>query len=440
MTTGVLVAVRGAAEAELVGHLDAAGTGTRVVRRCADVAEVLAAGLAGLGGVAVVSADHAGLDRTVVTRLAGAGVRTVLVAAAEDEPRCLGLGAAAVLDAAGDPAQWAAAVRDVAATVEHADGAPVVPSPGARPTPEVTEAGEPDAGAVPAAPATAPPGRLVVVWGPRGSPGRTSVAVDLVHELATTGPALLIDADTEAPSVAQVLGLLDETAGIAAAARLAGSGRLDATAFAGLCVTVADGVRLLTGLTRADRWRELPTAALDVVWERAREAAAWTVVDVAAGIEDAPGGFESAFAPRRHQATLAALAAADVVLVVGAGEPVGMHRLVLALQELADAGVTSATARRLVVVNRVRSSAAGAGAEQAVVESLARFAGVTDAVLVPDDRPAFDRAVLRGVTLAVAAPASPARDAVRELAARVADRPVARRTRRLARLGRAGRA
>ena len=449
MTTGVLVAVRGAAEAQLVAQLDAPGTDLTVVRRCADVAEVLAAGLAGLGAIAVVSADHADVDRTTITRLAGAGVRTVLLCTTDDEQRCLALGAAAVLDVAGDPAAWSEAVRHLARTTENrhdasAGDAPGDPPAGGAPADDAPAGTRSDAAVVGSAQSDAeegapPPGRIVVVWGPRGSPGRTSVAVNLAHELAAGGSTLLVDADTEAPSLAQVLGLLDETAGIAAAARLAGSGRLDADALRTLAVTVTGQLRLLTGLTRADRWRELPVATLDVLWEQSREIAQWTVVDVGAGIEDTPGGFESAFAPRRHQASLAALGAADVIVVVGAGEPVGMHRLVLALQELTDAGVTGPAARRIVVVNRVRASAAGTAPEQAVVESLARFAGVNDAVLVPDDRPAFDKAVLRGVTLTQVAATSPVAAAIRELAARVAGRQVPRRPRRLGRTARAAR-
>src|SRR5699024_10704645 len=143
---------------------------------------------------------------------------------------------------------------------------------------------------------------------------------------------------------------------------LAGDGRLHPEALRSLTRRLDKGPRLLTGLTRAGRWRELPAASLDVVWELARQFAEWTVVDVGAGI-DGPGGFVAGTAPRRHQATLSALAAADVVLVVGAGDPVGMHRLVLALQELGEAGVCPPHAQRIVLVNRVRGSAAGAPPE-----------------------------------------------------------------------------
>lgn len=399
MTSGVLLALTGPEEAELVSLVDAPGTGLQVVRRCADVPEVLAAGLAGLGSLAVLSADLPGLDRPVLRQLAGSGVRTVLVADEDDAERCRALGAAAVTWTGAGAQEWLRVVAELAGSEPVEAPAALRPAPGGE-TPESSS------------------GRIVVVWGPRGSPGRTTVAVTLAHELAERAEVLLVDADTEAPSVTQVLGVLDETAGIAAAARLAGDGRLDADALLALTRRLERGPRLLTGLTRADRWRELPAASLDVVWERAREVAEWTVVDVAPGIDDPSGGF--GLAPRRHQAALSALAAGDVVLVVGAAEPVGMHRLVMALQELAESGVCAPHAERVVVVNRVRGSATGASPEQAVVESLARFAGVSAPLLVPDDRAALDRAVLRGATLAEVAPASRARTALRELVDRLA--------------------
>ncbi len=52
-----------------------------------------------------------------------------------------------------------------------------------------------------------PEGGLVVVTGPHGAPGRTEVAVALAHEFAKVGETLLLDLDTDAPSVSMRLGL-----------------------------------------------------------------------------------------------------------------------------------------------------------------------------------------------------------------------------------------
>ncbi|GAA1643917.1 AAA family ATPase [Georgenia ruanii] len=498
----MLLALTGSEEGELVQALDAPGTGVRVVRRCADVPEVLAAAAAGLGAVAVLAADLPGVDRPTLARLRAAGVRTLLVAGAHDLDRCTALGADAVAPAGTAAATLADRVVALARTPGPAGGDPAPASHGPPPPPP-TGAGDDEAlgaadvdGVLPGdlplefgtgaagapittvgmearaersgptgalgegrqevdgehpadlrserpadpgegalagsdgAPSATTDGRVVVVWGPPGAPGRTTVAVTLAAELAAHGDALLVDADTEAPSVTQVLGLLDDASAIAVAARQASHGRLDAATLAGLCPVVDRRLRVLTGLTRADRWRELPAAALEVVWEAARRTSPWTVVDVGAGIEG-DGGLDPTYGPQRHQATLSALAAADVLVVVGAGEPVGMRRLVLALAELADSSVVRGEVQRVVVVNRVRTSAAGPHPERSILEALARFAAVTDAVLVPDDRPAVDRAVLHGRTLTDAAPGSPARLALQRLAARLAGLPDPARRRRL---------
>ena len=66
------------------------------------------------------------------------------------------------------------------------------------------------------------------MWGPTGGPGRTTVAVGVSDEAARLGVnSLLVDADVYGGVVAQVLGLLDESPGIAAACRLASNGTLD---------------------------------------------------------------------------------------------------------------------------------------------------------------------------------------------------------------------
>ena len=72
-----------------------------------------------------------------------------------------------------------------------------------------------------------PAGRVVVVWGPAGAPGRTTVAVSLAAVLARRSRrTTLVDADPYGGSVAQHLGILDEVSGLLSAARLAADGTL----------------------------------------------------------------------------------------------------------------------------------------------------------------------------------------------------------------------
>jgi MinD-like ATPase involved in chromosome partitioning or flagellar assembly len=259
-------------------------------------------------------------------------------------------------------------------------------------------------------------GRLVAVWGPPGAPGRTTVAVGLAAELAALGrPTIIADADTYGPSVAQVLALLDESAGLAAAVRAAGQGALDPPRLARLAPVVCPNLRVLTGLARTSRWPELRAAGLDAVWRACRGVAGWTVVDCGFGLEaDEELTFDTA-APRRNAATLSALAAADIVVAVGSADPVGLQRLVRGLQELVEV-LGPAAAAPAVVVNRVRAAAVGPRPERRIRDALARYAGVEHAYLVPDDRPALDAALLAGRTLVECAPTSPARSALADLA------------------------
>jgi MinD-like ATPase involved in chromosome partitioning or flagellar assembly len=258
-------------------------------------------------------------------------------------------------------------------------------------------------------------GRLVAVWGPTGAPGRTMVAVNLAAETARVGrTTVLADADTYGGAVAQVLGLLDEAPGLAGAARAANNGALDLPGLAQHARQVTPRLRVLTGITRTERWPEIRPASLEVVWELSRGLAEITVVDCGFCLEqDEELSFDTA-APRRNGATVTTLEHADVVVAVGSADPIGLQRLVRALSDLRDV-VAGADVR--VVVNRMRPSVVGSDPEQQVRRALERYAGVLGVLIVPEDRPAFDAALLRGQTLAEVAPRSSARQAIAALAA-----------------------
>lgn len=265
---------------------------------------------------------------------------------------------------------------------------------------------------------TREPGEVLVVWGP-GSPGRTTVALNLAAELATPlSRVVLIDADTVGASLAQCLAVLDEAPGLAAAARVADQGGLDGRALARLAPEVRPGLLLLTGLPRADRWPELRESALADVIEVARRHASYVVVDVAAAVDhDEELSFDTQ-APRRNGATLTALGAADRVVVVGAGDPIGLQRLVRGLDALP--ALTAAT--RDVLVTRVRPGPVGPEPERRIREALERFAGARAVHLVPEDRESLDAALLHGRALVEVRPTSPARASIRALADRIAGR------------------
>lgn len=423
--------------AERLGHSDV----VHVVHRCADLAELLGTVEAGLGRVVVVSSDLRGLDRSVVTGLTERGLQVLGVHPPDDEdgPRTLRRwGVEEVLPADADllaletalqrlfgehPAPGAGRDWDLAAEAELGVDPEGAVAPGER-DPD-SAPGAPAAGVTDGTDATPEedpeeePGRgqLIVVWGPAGSPGRTTVAVNVAAEMASPlSPVLLVDADTYAASVAQVLAVLDEAPGVAAAARAADQGTLDREGLAALAPEVLPGLRVLTGLPRPDRWPELREHALADILEIARQLVRWVIVDVGFSLEqDEELSFDTR-APRRNGPTLTALGAADHVVAVGAGDPIGLQRLVRGLDALGEVN----QAPRSVVVTRVRGSAVGSDPVRRVREALARFAGLRDVHLVPDDRAALDGALLAGRMLREFAPRSAARQALVALAEHLA--------------------
>jgi MinD-like ATPase involved in chromosome partitioning or flagellar assembly len=422
MTLQVFTAVTGAPwESELVGALDRADHGVTVVRRCVDVAELLAAAATGTGQAALLSADLRRLDGDAVSRLAAAGVAVVGLVEPGDQravDRLQRLGVSRVLPVDADPEAIARAL------LEAVQGAPAAGHDVA--DTRAALAGPPRA--VPAQQRGAGLGRIVAVWGPTGAPGRTTVAVGVADEAARLGvPTLLVDADVYGGVVAQVLGLLDESPGLAGAARQAATGALDDDALVRLAWTVRPHLRVLTGLARADRWPELRPRAVTAVLEEARRLAALTVVDCSFCLEeDEELSFDSA-APRRNGATLAVLEAADTVLCVSGADPVALQRSIRALGDLRD---VLPEAQPLVVVNQVRRGPVPGDARQEIGDALARFSGAEVVAFLPADRRATDAALADGRTLAEVAPTSALRTELRALAASVAGVPEPVRGRR----------
>ncbi len=257
--------------------------------------------------------------------------------------------------------------------------------------------------ASPPAPEVAARGRVVVVWGPEGAPGRTTIAVELACELARDGRRVgLVDADSHAPSLALATGLADEGPGFAAACRQAERGALTVTELARISTRLGE-VDVLTGLNRPGRWPELSDGRVRAALETCRDWADDVIVDVAAPLERDEEIVSDLDGPRRNAATLAALGAADVIVAVVAADPVSVARFVRCYAELRAA--VGATPVR-VLVNKTRSGALGIDARGQVRRALERFAGVGEVWFVPWDGKAVDAALLAARPIAHISPRS----------------------------------
>jgi Mrp family chromosome partitioning ATPase len=408
----------GESQEDLVGGLERLHGPVTVVRRCAELAELLAACQSGLARAAVVAEGSLDLTASLVDRLAAVGVVIIaLTDSPEERLRLRGIGVTAAPSAVESTA-LAESIAD--AVSRHAGSRRPGLDSGAAYSTGFADAGaalRPETVDAEPKPAVAGTGRLLAVWGPAGAPGRTLVAVNTAGELAAQGKSvLLVDADSYGASVAGVLGLLDEAAGLAQACRLADQGLLDREALLRVAVPVAATAgtfRVLTGITRADRWTELRAAALALVLDRAREVADVIVVDAGFCLEaDEELSFDT-MAPRRNAATLRSLELADTVIAVGSADPVGVPRLVRGLAELEGClpGVSPE-----VVLNKVRASAVGRSPERQLREAWDRFGPSTGIkAFLPWDPGATDAALLSGSLLLESAPESRLRSAIADL-------------------------
>ena len=259
-------------------------------------------------------------------------------------------------------------------------------------------------------------GTVIAVWGPAGSPGRTTLAIAIASEIAAAGFAVaLCDVDTHSASVAPALGLMDEAPGFAAACRLAGADSLSRTELERIGqrhLAAESSFWVLTGIGQPRRWPELSADRVLATIEACRDWVDYVVLDTASSLEDDEEISSDMFAPRRNAATLTALREADRIVAVASADPVGLARFLRAHGDLADVAVTPSIT---VVANKVRSSAIGLGPSGQVAQTLARFGGIDDAVLVPWDQAAADASVLSARTLAEVAPKSQARLAIQRL-------------------------
>lgn len=368
----VLVAAAGAAwESSALRELT--GSGLVVLKRCVDLPDLLASAGSGQADVAVVAADLPGLDAAAITHLLRHDVRTVAVGA-EGVRSLSRIGVVEVLPETS--------VDSLPDAVRRAVAEDLVTDP--EPEPDLpTVDGD----------AMGDPGRVVVVWGPAGAPGRTTLAVTIAAELARRSRrVVLADLDPWGGSVAQHLGVLDEVSGLLAAARLVNAGELDRRRFAATRRAVGDRLEVLTGLPRPDRWIEVRDGVTTEILETAGQHAD-VVVDTGFALEDAEADLGRAGAGRNRM-TLEALQLADDLVVVGSADPVGLTRLARGLVELTDArpgGVLR------VVVNRMRDSLGWAERDiRGMVEGFARPVSVH---FLPDDRVACDRALVAGQAL-----------------------------------------
>ncbi|APF39716.1 AAA family ATPase [Neomicrococcus aestuarii] len=419
-----------------------------VVRQCVDLPEAVSLADSGLIDATLLTGSWEDVDAELIDALIAAGTAVIaLVADADVSARLRSLGVA-IENPLADPQSvadlielqtMAASPRARSSFPSRPDNAGRSARPSHRSMPSAEQPGETeDSQYDDAASARA---EVVVVWGPQGAPGKTTIAVNFAAEAAAQGRRVaLIDADTYGAAVASHLGLFDEAAGVGILCRLADEATPASRLMERALVRVSlAGVNLLvaTGLPRSSRWPEIRPQSLMRAIKELRHELDLIVVDVASPLEmDEDLSFDTT-APQRNAVAAELVKQADRVIAVGRSDAVGIPRMVKAVDEILT---RTPEANLEVYFNKVRAAAVGPTPETQIAESWERFGPkISISGFLPFDGHAADTALLSGTALIESAPKSSLRKAIVKLLGDrdLPQRPkIVRQSRRLATFGR----
>lgn len=318
-------------EPEFVSVLGHPSLGVSVARRCFDCVDLLAFVATSSVDVVVVSTQLPQIDAAVIAELRARGTAIVLLTEDIDGQLALaGVGADVVLFLS--PQHTTASARAVAKVVRELTAV-------SRSQQALTS--EPDHAAS---------GNFLSIWGPPGSTGRSTVAISLADELARVGRSCaLVDADPIAPSLDQLLGVVDGTGSLDWALRHAAHGDLTRRTLLAHMPMTRTGVRLLLSSSSGSSLRPHLWSR---VCEELQTSVETTVCDLGV-LDTAPGGGVEALAGEpAATAVMDTIRRSRIRIVVGSADPVGLARLLRHLAAVREAQLLT-DARCIVVVSRV---------------------------------------------------------------------------------------
>lgn len=185
-------------------------------------------------------------------------------------------------------------------------------------------------------------GQIIAVWGPAGSPGRSTLALCLAATMARRDQrVMVVDGDSYAPSLALLLGLPEARSGVQSVSRHARLETVAAQALESCALSYQLGrhsFSVVTGLSSPAHYVDCGSLAWSLALTTLRQAGHTLVVDLAAPLLQLPG--ETIGGPMRNALTLATLDVADRVLAIANPTPLSILRLSRdwpRLTELADA-------------------------------------------------------------------------------------------------------
>lgn len=176
--------------------------------------------------------------------------------------------------------------------------------------------------------------RTIAIWGPHGSSGKSTIAINLAESMCNSGfKVLLVDADLANPSLAIMLGL---DGAIWSATRTADVAGLDASRSETLpnIWPVACGTRrfhLMTGIAGASRWGEVGIGELQQITQHLNQYDR-IVYDLSSPVNSA--ATLSSISTDRNQLTRFLIGAVDQLIALGRPDFLGVQRLASLMLEI----------------------------------------------------------------------------------------------------------
>jgi hypothetical protein len=327
-----------------------------LVMRCVDRVEASAA-IRGADLDALITVGVPNwLDQEVVEEAQNAGIRLVAVGIGGSRPAIISAVAWAFAS------QGASASEIVRRCTDNL--APPPPPPSGQPT--------------------SPKGVGIAVWGPKGSPGRTTTALEVARELAVVDAStFLVDADPYGGDLLQTAGIVEDLPTVVWAAQLAGRHQFHAgRVVASLRRVDQNGPILLPGLPRGDLWAEVSPYGWRQLVVAAKAMFTYSIFDVGACLE----GDESPYGDPhggRNAMTRLTLKAADQVLAVCRADPIGIKNFIWAFDSLTSIVDPD---RVVIAANQVLP-----GKEREIADLLRRHVGKRPLAYLPRTRPGSAR-------------------------------------------------
>jgi MinD-like ATPase involved in chromosome partitioning or flagellar assembly len=248
--------------------------------------------------------------------------------------------------------------------------------------------------------------KVFTIWGPLGSTGKSTLALNLAYEFALLGQrTILLDLDTYAPSLSQLLPVQESTSGLAGAGRLIRQGRFKPEELERLSINIKHGriqFRLLPGLPNSNRWSELTPETVQQLLAICSLNFDVIVMDVASNLEDALTAPESPTS--RNTLTRTAIKLSSKVITVLTPTQLSISRYLNAYSALDELQKS-----RTLILN-------GDTANQQLANAIRSLTKERIQAQIPRDEPALQLAESQRLPLALARRKSAARNAIAVLA------------------------